>query len=730
MSADLSFLGLSFSSFKPRQMKSNRVFISCVSSEFERETGAYPGLRSKLRRYLTKAECEVKVQEEFRQTEVDTLEKLDHYIRTCAAVIHLVGSEFGSVADATAVETYLKSEPKFLDGFPKLKADLGDFSGLSYTQWEAFIALHHGLKPFVYRTAADDVQEFHLERLIEARRHASPFSDAEDLLGQLIGDLRHIIPDLPALPSSQVPRYLPARNPHFRGRESDLKRVGELLAESKTIGITQQVAVFASGGVGKSSLALEFAWESLAADPVEFPGGVFWVDCRDRAGASLCDALSVLAEPLGIPTENGETETLSRAVEQRLAAGPPNLLVLDNVNDEAQWKDPEWAKSVPAGNCHRLITTRAEDLGDHWLKMHRLDVLSGPDARALLRSYRNDVDMGVNGDEIDSIIDWFGGLAIGLTVVGIYMAGHRRLGWAAYWRDLQSRKLVAVRTTEDQAVPVDYSNRADAVIDDLFFSLLETEQRVLFYAATLPGEDVSERWLRNLLDEDVRFRHITGVVPPGYDSVSQASIECLMDRGILRLSISTPLRKTLFLHQVIRERIKEIMSRNQRLKQHISQQIRRHAVRNYHLSRQWTQAILEATDFDAGNLLLEAMAQANFEPDVFSFNTLLSKAADYESASGVIERMTEAGIEPDVVSFNTLLSKAADYESASGVIERMTEAGIEPDVVSFTTLLSKAADYESASGVIERMTEAELSPTLSASTRCSRRRRTTSRRSG
>ena len=60
------------------------------------------------------------MQEDYRQVEVDTVQKLDRYIRTCAAVIHLVGEQPGAVADAQAVQAYLKAEPGFLSFPPTL----------------------------------------------------------------------------------------------------------------------------------------------------------------------------------------------------------------------------------------------------------------------------------------------------------------------------------------------------------------------------------------------------------------------------------------------------------------------------------------------------------------------------------------------------------------------------------------------------------------------------------
>ena len=141
--------------------KGNRIFISTVSGEFEKASAAFPDLRSKLRHHLTAANCEVKVQEDFRQTPSGTLEKLDEYIRDCDAVIHLVGKMPGHLADAESPQdvpdylAHIAAEPggrSFLDKQPELRADFGDGSGISLTQFEAYMALHHRVPLFVYAT--------------------------------------------------------------------------------------------------------------------------------------------------------------------------------------------------------------------------------------------------------------------------------------------------------------------------------------------------------------------------------------------------------------------------------------------------------------------------------------------------------------------------------------------------------------------------------------------------
>jgi len=230
----------------------NRIFISCVSDEFEKFDARFPGFRSSLKKYLTAADCEVKTQEDFRQEGKDlTVAKLNGYISNCAAVIHLVGAKPGATANARAVAEYLEAEPKFLEKHPDLRAKLGDCADLTYTQWEAFLSLHHGVNLFVYEIEdAATGQKLHLERLRSVSRYPTQFTDAADLLGLLIGDLRKIIPAFPAaVQKISPPRFLHHAAEFFLGREDELARLDAAWADG-----TNVLSLVAWGGVGKTAL--------------------------------------------------------------------------------------------------------------------------------------------------------------------------------------------------------------------------------------------------------------------------------------------------------------------------------------------------------------------------------------------------------------------------------------------------------------------------------------------
>src|SRR5690348_7688632 len=111
---------------------SNRVFVSCVSDEFEKPTATFPGLRGRLRQYLSRAQFDARVQEDFPPTVADTVLKVGRFIHDCRDVIHIVGAQPGAVAHPKAVAEFLAAEPNFLETFPELRAELGDCSGLTY----------------------------------------------------------------------------------------------------------------------------------------------------------------------------------------------------------------------------------------------------------------------------------------------------------------------------------------------------------------------------------------------------------------------------------------------------------------------------------------------------------------------------------------------------------------------------------------------------------------------
>jgi eukaryotic-like serine/threonine-protein kinase len=162
-----------------------RVFLSCVTAEFK-------PLRDNLALALRRADYDVKVQEDFFQSAGTTMAKIDDYIRSCRVVVHLIGKLPGAVADPPDLD-YCRAE------MPELGYSDSGFTGRSYTQLEAYLALHHHTPLLAYALGGEilsDEQERHSQHLKAFYRYADAFTDEAALLRKVLADLMKIAPPI------------------------------------------------------------------------------------------------------------------------------------------------------------------------------------------------------------------------------------------------------------------------------------------------------------------------------------------------------------------------------------------------------------------------------------------------------------------------------------------------------------------------------------------------------
>jgi predicted ATPase/class 3 adenylate cyclase/DNA-binding CsgD family transcriptional regulator len=160
-------------------------------------------------------------------------------------------------------------------------------------------------------------------------------------------DLRNDFPPL-RTPRLAVPRSLPMQLTSFVGREPELARVRQLLAENRWVTLT------GAGGVGKTRLAVQVA--ALAAG--EFADGTWYVDLAPVTDPEMVPI--AVSRALGLADHPGRStmDTLARFV-----AGRHMLVVLDNCE---HLLDPCAALIVDllAGSSDlRLLATSREPIG-------------------------------------------------------------------------------------------------------------------------------------------------------------------------------------------------------------------------------------------------------------------------------------------------------------------------------------------------------------------------------
>jgi nucleoside phosphorylase/tetratricopeptide (TPR) repeat protein len=175
----------------------------------------------------------------------------------------------------------------------------------------------------------------------------------------------------------RTPHNLTARNRDFRGRGEELAALDEALQNETRTTITH-ASVFGLGGIGKTSLALEYAHR--AVERGEYPGGVWWLHAEGKPVDALVNLAPVLRRHATaevqqrLAGEETRAEAIADAVRLALQAQRArSLLVLDNVSDAG------WASHLPAGVVRVLVTTRDEALAQG--SSRRLGVLLPAQAR-------------------------------------------------------------------------------------------------------------------------------------------------------------------------------------------------------------------------------------------------------------------------------------------------------------------------------------------------------------
>jgi hypothetical protein len=428
------------------------IFLSTVSAEFRT-------YRDALRRDLDLPHVAVKVQEDFIATGTETPDKLDKYIRQCDAVIHLVGDMTGALAQPPSVAVIRQRYPDFAKDLPALAPFLQpDAPALSYTQWEAWLALYHRKvlviaapqegAPRDERYERDEAQraaqQDHLARLASVERYPEiRFANADRLAVEV---LRAKLQDILALAGAVTrPRNLPylSIGGLFKGREANLDELTESLGPVPDGTATPVVArvLYGLGGVGKTRLALEYAWRRADEYTALLFVSADSPEALQRNLAALCGRAI-----LNLP-EQGETDEGKQrdAVVRWLGQHPGWLLILDNIDSDAAAVAAEALLPRLVGG-HVLLTSRLTNWSGSAALLPPLEVLSPKAATDFLLD-RTDSRRRKQTDDpatARTLAEELGGLALALEQAGAYIA-KERLGFARYlalWQGQRDKVLV------------------------------------------------------------------------------------------------------------------------------------------------------------------------------------------------------------------------------------------------------------------------------------------------
>lgn len=404
-------------------------------------------------------------------------------------------------------------------------------SHLQAMEWQAEAALHSGrneqlIQPLRELTAAHPLRErFHAQLMLALARTGrqaealAAYQDARRVLVEALGiepgaelralHARILSGEAVASPADRrarfarrapegkvVPQQLPAAARHFTGRQAELDllaaQVAAMAQDPDGGGTVVISAIDGMAGIGKTALAV-CAAHLVAA---HFPDGQLFLDLHGYTAGqkprAAGEALDWLLRALGVPAGRIPADAeQAAALYRQCLADTRTLIVLDNAASEAQVRP-----LLPGGDsCLVLVTSRRRLKGLDDAHSLALDLLSPPDAVALLRAVAGPGRIAPGDALAQEIAGLCGHLPLALRIAGSLL--RHRPAWplehlAGRLRD-QRRRVSVLRDGE----------RELAAVFDLSYAGLDERHRLLWRSLGLaPGPDLDVYAAAALVQDD------------------------------------------------------------------------------------------------------------------------------------------------------------------------------------------------------------------------------------
>ncbi len=350
-------------------------------------------------------------------------------------------------------------------------------------EWLTARALEKRIIPFLFSGAPDLPVPLNTIHRIDAKGD-NLSSAIKTVVERLEKITSYVVPyDYTVLPPNSYIPFNP--NSHFTGRHTDLldlylKMVGNL----NKIGINQ-VGTVGMGGIGKTQLAVEFAYRfSFYFER----GGIYWIQANDtkhwiKEFVTLArDRLKLtISDPEGTDKDSQYIEALRNYFDNHREN---TLIVMDNVADPLLLNNENCLLGIAPLNlgCNLLFTTR-RNFQIEGVDSQPLDVLSEDASYQLLTDSRN-LDTPENQSTAYDICATLGYLPLAITLASGFLKKRQNISFQKYLNILNKDKLSTVDKNKlsPENLATRHSTAVEVTLREQWEALLEedTKQEIIF----------------------------------------------------------------------------------------------------------------------------------------------------------------------------------------------------------------------------------------------------------
>ena len=283
------------------------------------------------------------------------------------------------------------------------------------------------------------VREEHADRVRQLNIEPVTVSDYQESLFALVTALEAAaeLEGGSSTTQSSIPDYGPHRpvfyvpfkqkGDEIVGQQQVLEDVRKQLTEGKRTAIGQTAAFRGLGGLGKTQLAIEYAYRYRNT----YPNGVIWLTADQNIDAQLVE----IAEKARWISPQSEHKYKIQIAQQRIRSYSDCLIIFDNLEDREAIEPylPE-----PEANPHILVTSRIDHADFYPVP---LELLNEKLSRELLvKEARREPASEEEEKAARGIVILLGGLPLALELAGAYLAHRSAVTFQQYY-ELLSKDL-------------------------------------------------------------------------------------------------------------------------------------------------------------------------------------------------------------------------------------------------------------------------------------------------
>ena len=209
------------------------------------------------------------------------------------------------------------------------------------------------------------------------------------------------------------------------GRDDALQQVRNQLTQGKYTAVGHTAAFEGLGGLGKTQLAVEYAYRFEGS----YPNGVIWINADKDINAQLTD-IAVSARWIAPETEH--KFKLDVALH-RMRSFSDCLIIFDNLDNYAAI---EPFLPLPTAMPHLLATSRTALTGFKAIPLYQLD--EDQSLQLLFQEAGRQAVGNTEEEAAKKIVDQLDGLPLALELAGAYLCHRSSMSFAQYWNRLLS----------------------------------------------------------------------------------------------------------------------------------------------------------------------------------------------------------------------------------------------------------------------------------------------------